>query len=291
MEINWLKTFAVAARYENFRQTAEDLFLTQPAITKHIRRLEEHLNTELFYRHGKSVTLTPAGHRFLPYAQAIIAKYDESFADFAAWKQGYNRKLIITSAPQIASSILPPLLRNFIAENRDIEVMINIQQSYDIGQEISAGRADIGLSRLEPLQKNIHSEMIHEESVILVGPTKNENEEVLSEKTALTRYRLITHNHPDYWDELLGEILRVYPMIRTMAVKGVDISKKFIEAGLGVSFLPLTVVEEEILRGKLVEIPYTSISTPKSSTYVVTKVQTEETKAFISFLKEVMPKL
>lgn len=281
MEINWLKTFVVAAHYENFRQTAEELFLTQPAITKHIHRLEAHLNTELFYRNGKSVTLTPAGHRFLPYAEGIIAKYDESFADFEAWKQGYNRKLIITSAPQIASSILPPLLRDFMQENSDIEVMINIQQSYDIGQEISGRRADIGLSRLEPLQKNIHSEMIHEESVILVGPA----EAALNEKTALERYRLITHNHPDYWDDLLGDILRVYPMVRTMSVKGVDISKKFIAAGLGVSFLPITMVKEEIALGKLVEIPCPLITTPKSATYVVTKVETEETQAFISFLK------
>lgn len=289
MEINWLKTFVVAARYENFRQSAEELFLTQPAITKHIQRLEEHLNTDLFFRHGKSVVLTPAGHRFLPYAQGILEKYEKSFEDFEAWKQGYNRKLIIASAPQIASSILPPLLRTFIAENRDIEVIINIQQSYDIGMEISAGKADIGLSRLQPSQKNIYSDRIHEEPVILVGPSETGKE--LTEKTALEHYRLITHNHPDYWDDLLVEIQHVYPTVRTMAVKGVEISKKFIEAGLGVSFLPITMVQEEIRLGKLVEISCSNITTPKSSTYIVTKVQTEETKAFIRFLKEAMSKI
>lgn len=282
MEISWLKAFVVAARYENFRLTAEELYLTQPAITKHIKRLEEKLNTELFHRNGKSVTLTPAGHRFLPYAREIIATYEESFKGFQAWKQGYNRKLVIASAPQIASSILPLHLQGFIAENRDIEVMINILPSYDIGQEISAGRADIGLSRLEPFQKNIHSDKIHEEPVILVGPA--DNGKLLSEKSALERYRLITHNHPDYWDDLLSEILQVYPMVRTMAVKGVDISKKFIEVGLGVSFLPVTMVTEELRLGKLIEIPCHSIKTPKSATYLVTKVETEEAKAFIRFL-------
>ncbi|WP_147533872.1 LysR family transcriptional regulator [Bacillus marasmi] len=281
MEINWLKTFVVAARYENFRQTAEELFLTQPAITKHIRRLEEELNTDLFHRQGKSVVLTPAGHRFLPYAQGIISKYDESFEDFEAWKQGYNRKLTIASAPQIASSILPSLLQTFIAENRDIEVMINIQQSYDIGGEISTGRADIGLSRLAPSQKNIYSERIHEEPVIFVGPYDGQ---FLTEKTALERYRLITHNHPDYWDDLLIDIQHAYPTVRMMAVKSVEISKKFIEAGLGVSFLPMTMVEEEIRLGKLVEIPSLNIKTPKSATYVVTKVKTEETQSFLQFI-------
>ena len=43
MDIKWMKTFIVAAKYENFRKASEELFLTQPAITKHIKRLEENL--------------------------------------------------------------------------------------------------------------------------------------------------------------------------------------------------------------------------------------------------------
>ena len=53
MDIKWMKTFIVAAKYENFRKASEELFLTQPAITKHIKRLEEHLNIQLFERNGK----------------------------------------------------------------------------------------------------------------------------------------------------------------------------------------------------------------------------------------------
>ncbi|MCM3726477.1 LysR family transcriptional regulator [Neobacillus cucumis] len=281
MDIKWVRTFIISAKYENFREASEELFLTQPAVTKHIKRLEESLNILLFERIGTRVTLTPAGHKFLFLARELITNYEQGIMDFESWKQGYNRKLIIAAAPQIASSFLPALLRKFMDEHPYIEVIINVLSSYDIGKEVSAGSADLGLSRIQPVQTNLRTETVHNESVRLIGP----NEPSLDEQTVLKKYRLITHNHPDYWEDLLHEIKRHYPTVKTMKVNQVEVTKRFIEAGLGVSFLPLTVVKEEIGLNKLVEIKSDKIISPTSSTYLLTKVETEEVLAFAEFLK------
>jgi len=281
MDIKWVRTFIISAKYENFREASEELFLTQPAVTKHIKRLEESLNILLFERVGNRVTLTPAGHKFLLLARELIANYEQGMMNFESWKQGYNRKLVIAAAPQIASSFLPALLRQFIDEHPNIEVIINVLSSYEIGKEISVGSADVGLSRILPVQTTIKTETVHTESVRLVVP----NEPSLDEQTALQKYRLITHNHPDYWDDLLSEIKSHYPTVKTMKVNQVEVTKRFIEAGLGVSFLPLTVVKEEIGLSKLVEIKPNKITLPTSSTYLLTKVDTEEVLAFAEFLK------
>jgi LysR family transcriptional regulator, repressor for citA len=281
MDIKWLRTFIICARYENFREASEELFLTQPAVTKHIKRLEENLNILLFERVGNKVVLTPAGYKFLSYARELINNYEQGMNDFESWKQGYNRKLIIAAAPQIASSFLPALLRKFTDENPNIEVIINVLNSYEIGKEISAGRADLGLSRIVPIQTNIKIETVHKESVILVGPSESS----LDEQNVLHTYRLITHNHPDYWDSLLDVIKRHYPTVKTMKVNQVEVTKRFIEAGLGVSYLPLTVVKEEIALKKLVKITPDQIFPPTSSTYLLTKVETEEVFIFTRFLK------
>ncbi|KMY50513.1 LysR family transcriptional regulator [Peribacillus loiseleuriae] len=290
MEIKWLKTFMVAAKYENFRKTSEELFLTQPAITKHIRRLEENLNIELFDRNGKTISLTSAGFNYLPYAREIVEKYEQGLADFESWKQGYNRKLIIAAAPQIASSVLPVILRCFMDENPNIEVFINVLKSYEIGEEISAGRADLGLTRIKPFQTNINCHIVHEEPVILVGPhedkVKSDDEKILIEK-----YRVITHNHPDYWENLLNEIKRHYPTVRTMKVNQIEITKRFIEQGLGISYLPYTMVRDELRMNKLIQIKSDQIHLPTSSTYVLTKVETNEANIFIRFFKEEMAKI
>ena len=288
MDIKWLKTFMVAAKYENFRKTSEELFLTQPAITKHIKRLEDHLGIQLFERVGNKVSLTSAGHHFLSFAKELISKYEQGINDFESWKQGYKRKLKIATAPQIASSFLPSILRNFIDRNPDIEVIINVLQSYDIGEEISAGRAELGLTRLLPIQTNIKSDIVHEEPVVLVGPNECKVINPLDEKSILQNYRLITHNHPDYWDHLLNNLKRYYPTIRTMKVNQIEVTKRFIEAGLGVSYLPFTVIKDEIAMNKLLEIKPDKIIAPTSSTYVLTKVETDEVSIFIKFLKNAM---
>ncbi|WP_028391491.1 LysR family transcriptional regulator [Bacillus cihuensis] len=289
MEIKWLKTFIIAAKYENFRKTSEELFLTQPAITKHIKRLEENLNIELFDRNGKIISLTSAGLHYLPYAREIVEKYEKGLADFESWKQGYNHKLVIATAPQIASSVLPAILRRFMDENPNIEVFINVLKSYEIGEEISVGRADLGLTRIKPIQTNIQSHIVHEEPVILVGPNEDkvklEDEKILFEK-----YRVITHNHPDYWRNLLNEIKRLYPTVRTMQVNQIEITKQFIEQGLGISYLPFTMVRDELRMNKLIQIKSEHIHLPTSSTYVLTKVETNEANKFIRFFKGEMSK-
>lgn len=166
--------------------------------------------------------------------------------EFESWKQGYNRKLIIAAAPQIASSILPPILRKFMDKNPDIEVLINILKSYEIGGEVSTGKADVGLTRIQPMQTNINSHIVHKESVILVAPNECKDTSYLAEQTVLHKYRIITHNHPDYWDNFLDDIKRHYPTVHTMRVDQIEVTKRFIEEGLGVSYLPATVVKDEI---------------------------------------------
>lgn len=225
------------------------------------------------------MVLTPAGHKYLSYARELISNYEQGMQDFEAWKQGYNRKLIIAAAPQVASSFLPALLRRFIDENPNIEVLINVLSSFEIGNVISLGKADLGLTRILPVQTNVKAETVHRESVVLVGP----NESSLDENIALHKYRLITHNHPDYWDQFLNEIKRYYPNVQTMKVNQVEVTKRFIEEGLGVSYLPPTVVKEEIVSKRLVEIKPDKIILPTSSTYLLTKAATDEVLIFIKF--------
>lgn len=282
MDIKWIKTFVVTAKFENFRKASEELFLTQPAVTKHIKRLEENLNTQLFERIGTKVILTPAGHQFYLYAKELLTRYEKGMEEFESWKQGYNRKLVIATAPQIASSFLPSIVRHFIDEHPNIEVIINILNSYDIGEEISVGKADIGLSRLLPIQTNIKANIVHKEPVILVGPNEVSD---LNEQTAIQKYRLITHNHPDYWDHLLNNIKKHYPTVQTMKVNQIEVTKRFIEEGLGISYLPFTMIKDEITMNKLVEIKTDKITLPTSYTYVLTKVESDEVLAFINFLE------
>lgn len=283
MDIKWLKTFVVAAQYENFRKASEALFLTQPAVTKHIQRLEEFLQSPLFLREGKSVSLSAEGHRFYPIAKKIIAVYDEEMNNFEAWKAGYIKQLTIATAPQIASSILPTILKDFMLNEPQIEVFVNVVNSYEVANEIISGQADIGLTRIYTPHTSLKCELAFEEPVVLVASNLTTIED---EATLFQTFRLITHNHPVYWDDLLTEIKRFYPTIKTLKVNQIEVTKKFIEQGLGVSYLPYSMVEKEIKERLLKLIKPEKVALPISQTYIVTKAITPEATAFIKFFKE-----
>ncbi|MBP1040772.1 LysR family transcriptional regulator [Vagococcus sp. BWB3-3] len=284
-----MKTFLIAAKYENFRQASEELYLTQPAVTKHISKLEENLNTKLFDRIGKGVVLTEAGQHFRSTAQTIVAKYDEGLGEFERWQQGFKKKLVIAVAPQIASSVLPAFLQEFTFKNPSIELLINVLKSFEISEEIRSGKANLGLTRLKPSHLDLSCRIIHEEEVVLIAPPRFD--QTYSECQLFEDYRLITHNHPEYWDPLLGDVKHHYPKIQTMKVNQIEITKRFIEQGLGVSYLPLTMVKEELGRQTLVNIPNDKITPPQSLTYILTKTITKEAQQFIDFFQAKMATL
>jgi len=286
MNIKWLRTFITAAKYENFRKASEELYLTQPAVTKHIKRLESELNIELFKREGKYISLTPAGSTFQSIAIEILQKYEGGIEAFESWKQGYNQKLTIAVAPQIASSQLPALLRRFMEDEPNIEITINIVKSYEIGREVSSGKADIGLSRMEPIERGIFYEIIHSDPVRLIAPlTKSARS--FKESDVLKQYKLLINNHPAYWEDLLNEVKHHYPNVKTLPVTQIEITKRFIEYGLGVSYLPHSMVQAELADKKMVTIKADKIIPPSSFTYLIMKVKTLEVEKFMEVLKMV----
>ena len=283
MDIKWLKTFIVAAAHENFRKASEVLYVTQPAVTNHIKRLEDYVQTELFVREGKMVILSAAGVRFLPIAKSIVAEYERGITAFESWKQGYAQQLTIAVAPQIASSILPAILKDFMRYAPEIEVLIHVVNSYEVIEEMAKGQGDIGLTRTYTPQTSVKCAVAFEEPVVFVAPYHVEEE---SEGALLRTYRLITHNHPVYWDDLLVEVKRFYPAVQTLKVNQIEVTKRFIEQGLGISYLPYSMVEKELQARTLKMIVPDKVTLPISQTYIVTKVMTPEAATFIDFLKE-----
>lgn len=77
-----------------------------------------------------------------------------------------------------------------------------------------------------------------------------------------------------------------YPKVRTMVVTQVHITKRFIEEGLGFSFLPKISLNRELMEGRLLEVRTPELKLPRASTYIITREDTEENRLFQSFLKE-----
>lgn len=294
MDLKWIKSFVTAAKFQNFRQAAEHLYLAQPTITVHLQHLEEWVGSPLFVKSGRNVVLSTAGKRFLPYAQQLMNTYEQGMHDLVSWQQGYNRKLSLAISPLIAASVLPSILRRFVEQHPDIEVEIQVRESIDISADVFEGRVDLGLSRMESKGSQLQSIKLYHDPIIMVAAHDGGDDEhspPLDANELLAEQLILTHNHPEYWDDLLTQLRIRQSRIRTMIVTQVHITKRFIEEGLGISFLPRSTVSRELLEGRLLEIEWNTFSLPEAATYWIQKHETDEISLFKSFLSYYYPSL
>lgn len=271
MDMKHLQTFVLTARTLNFRKAAEQLFLAQPTVTQHIRLLETELRVQLFDRGGKRVRLTPAGERFLQYAEQLLHVYEEGVQELTGWQQGYRDRLVLAVSPLVARSTLPRVMNRFTAAHPDVEVVVQIALSPEIPALVTDGRAHLALSRMSAHSRDLYSYVWYNDPVVLVVSADGLDLDAAPPdwREVLANNRLLTHNHPIYWDDLLLSIHRHGVRVRTMEVSLVDITKVFIEEGLGVSFLPVSTVKRELLEGRLMEVPTPGLPLPTAATYVI----------------------
>tara|TARA_R110001599_G_scaffold353870_1_gene601270 strand:+ start:55977 stop:56870 length:894 start_codon:yes stop_codon:yes gene_type:complete len=153
MDTQNLKAFVLVAESGSFSLAAEKLHLTQPAVSKRIALLEEQLDSHLFDRIGRNITLTEAGRALLPHARAVqqeLAAAQQSVRDLAGDVAGQLR---IATSHHIGLHRLPPILsefsRAFPAVHIDIDFM-DSEQAYEL---IMHGKAELAIVTLAPSEE------------------------------------------------------------------------------------------------------------------------------------------
>jgi DNA-binding transcriptional LysR family regulator len=124
MDISQLKYFISVVETLNFTEAARRNGLTQPAISHHISELEKYLGSKLFIRNRRSVTLTEAGHKFLPYAVEMIEIADKAAFQVRQMEEGFKGQISI-AALTTSSVVLSRCLSAFSSRYPDINIDIN----------------------------------------------------------------------------------------------------------------------------------------------------------------------
>jgi len=126
-----LQVFYTVARRLSFTKAAAELFITQPAVTKHIHELENQFGTALFERKGNQILLTAAGQIMQQHAETIAATYRQMEFDLNTLKQKVGGTLRLGGSSTVAQYLLPPILARFHAQYADVAVSLlsgNTQQ-------------------------------------------------------------------------------------------------------------------------------------------------------------------
>jgi DNA-binding transcriptional LysR family regulator len=140
-----LKVFYTVAHRLNFTKAAEELFITQPAVTKHIHEIESYYKTQLFQRNGTRIKLTPAGAVLLEHTEQLFSIYRNIEFELAAMNEHVQGAIRVGASTTVAQYVLPKYLASFKQKFPDIKIALTTNNTEHIENALIANKIDLGI--------------------------------------------------------------------------------------------------------------------------------------------------
>lgn len=168
-----IQVFHAVAEKLSFTKAAETLFISQPAVTKHISELESQIGLALFVRKGNKITLTQAGEIFYSYSQKIKNCYRELETELTDLQEKANGTLNIGASTTIAQYILPKIIAHFKRQNPQVNILLLNGNSEEIEAKLIEGKIDVGLVEGNAHSANIQYQPFVKDEIVLTTSIKN----------------------------------------------------------------------------------------------------------------------
>jgi len=242
MENFRLKVFRVVAAHLNFSRAAEELLLTQPAVTQQIKALEEEYGVPLFDRTGGKIALTPSGKALLPFAKRIKEISDEAHVAVANASGTLAGQLTVGASQTIGQYLLPALLADFLREHPRVSVSAMSGNTDEVLEALTERRIELALIEGPAQRKDVHVEPFMEDRMVLVVPASHEWAEQEIEPATLKTAALLTREFGSGSRRVVEKALSEAGVGRKelairMELDSTEGLLSAVEAGLGVAFV------------------------------------------------------
>jgi len=254
MELDQLQAFLAVVRNGTFSQAAEQLFRTQPAISIKIRKLETDVGQQLLERRQGGVSLTPAGEILLRRAESVVAELqalNTELADLSSLKVG---RVSVGASDTVCLYLLPQVAKRFVQRYPGIEFKLSTQISRRVLDLVKTDQIDIGIVTLPVSEEGIETRKLYQDQFLLVFPPGHALDHKGPLHASDLRAHPIIHLKPDTitrnWIDRKLEPFGLKGQVR-MEVSTIEVIKRLVEVGLGISLLPEMAVVEEVRSGRL----------------------------------------
>ncbi|HWI63019.1 MAG TPA: LysR family transcriptional regulator [Symbiobacteriaceae bacterium] len=164
-----LETFCAVAAAGSFNKAAESLHLTQPAITRQMKQLEQRLGAVLFTRTKQGVQLTPAGQAVLVHARQAVAAVAACAGAAAALSDAAEERLRISAGIHVAMYVLPPLLARFQAEHPTVQIELRPWPYRTAIERLLAYEADVAIVGFDEPVPGVRELPLFEDPLVLMA--------------------------------------------------------------------------------------------------------------------------
>jgi DNA-binding transcriptional LysR family regulator len=253
MSFDYLEGFLEVAKVKNFSRAASILYRTQPTLSQQIQRLEKEFGGKLFDRDFKAVRLTQAGATLRRYAEELLALRTEALDAIGQIKVKPRGSLRIGTNDATCLYVLPNALAGFRRLYPQVQVNIYRNFSHKIIEKLQDGILDVGIVSLPRHVKGLEIIPIFSgELKVLLPP-----DHPLAAKTEITPQELSFYPllipKTGRTRKMVEDLLRPYKRTLqiSMELASVEIIKKYVSAGIGISLLPEAFAQAEVAAGTL----------------------------------------
>ncbi len=283
--------FRKVAETRSISRAAEELLITQPAVSKQIKALEEELGTKLFDRIGRKVLLTRSGENLLEHAGRILRSVQEAKTSVHDMSQECSGELVIGASDHISLHRLPDVLKSYIASYPAVDLKLRCHRSETIIGMVHNNQVDLGVITLPPVADDLVTKPIWDDPMSLVFPR---NHPLASLTTIRLRdiipYGMILPEAGTTTRKMIDAAFMRKHMAAnvTMEVAYIETIKVLVKVGLGISILPDRAMEDEIRRGALAraEIKDARFSRSLGVLYLKGKFLSRPALEFLTFLNQ-----
>jgi len=256
MDLDQLHTFLEIVRLKSFSKAALTCYRTQPAVSAQVRQLETELNAPLFERLGTKIALTAAGQIFADYAEQILELRRRAKDTINELERAPRGELLIAANEATCIYVLPLVFSEYKKQFPNVQILVDRSYGARVVEAVLENQADFGITQLPVAEKRLQVVKIHSDEIKVLVPAGHplaERKQVLPQdlveyqlllpKTGTTRRRLAA------WWEGVEDELQV-----SMELDSTEMIKRFVIAGLGVSFLAATHCVDEVANGTLAAV-------------------------------------
>ncbi len=251
-----LKVFEAVARLSSFSRAADELHLTQPAVSTQVRKLEEHAGHELFEQVGKQIHLTAAGTELLDIARGILAQFEaaeQAMAQLAGVDGGRLNVAVISAGDYF----FPQLLVAFLRRHAGVRLNFTVHNREGLLAELADNRIDLAVMVRPPSELDVVDIPFADHPYLIVaapghalaGQARIPQEQVLAEAF------VVREEGSDTWrcmEEGLGAGMARLQI--ALQVRSTETIKQAVIAGMGLAFLSAHTVSRELAAGDLVAL-------------------------------------
>ena len=257
MDFDQLHTFLEIVRLKSFSKAAQTCYRTQPAISAQVRQLEQELHAELFERFGSRISLTTAGRIFAGFAEQMLELRRRAQDAIAELESNPRGELVIAANEATCIYVLPGVFAEYRHQFPAIQLQVKRSYGAHVVEAVMDNSADFGLTQLPVEEKRLQVVNIYHDEIRLVVPARHP----LAEKRAVYPRDLLedflvlpqqgkTRNRLNQWLESVEDEIRI-----SMELDSTEMMKRFVAAGMGMTFLAVSNCRQEIASGILRAIP------------------------------------